>query len=382
MPLSTIFPPIPQTVWPVYDYSVERIVGEQRGIVWHVEMRTKGLITRGPRLALEPGLYGIEVQLAPAEAMTDPETQIALVQVVEGLDVLAETTVTAGQIAQQFAGIYGGARLTLIVDRPMYDAEVRLYSLGAVSFNVLGFKLIPRPGQGWFVRDLAHVAELWTHYPDRSATCSEPATIGGPGIDLRPGDYRVGIKLIPPAGLTSGEFTLISVAGADEIIIVPETAVSAEEALANFGIPDSKMRFRLYQRQAGVELRVRTLMPNVTVQWVRLATDDEATWHHYYNMGGTSSRLGRPVSTFLPAEASPLRRVGAVRRFEHGAIYWTVEAGPCEVIGEMYRQYIAQGGPRGPLGYPITRPKESNEMVLSQGFEGGELKQSLDSEHP
>jgi uncharacterized protein with LGFP repeats len=124
-------------------------------------------------------------------------------------------------------------------------------------------------------------------------------------------------------------------------------------------------------------------MPNVTVQWVRLATDDEAIWHHYYNMGGSSSRLGRPISTFLPAEVSLQGRTGAVRRFEHGAIYWTVESGPCEVIGEIYHLYLAQGGPGGSLGYAITRPKTSSNSILTQGFEGGELKQVLDSEqHP
>jgi uncharacterized protein with LGFP repeats len=124
-------------------------------------------------------------------------------------------------------------------------------------------------------------------------------------------------------------------------------------------------------------------MPNVTVQWMRLATDDEATWHHYYNMGGSSSQLGRPTSGFLHGEISPQGRIGAVRRFERGAIYWTVEAGPCEVIGEMYRQYMEHDGPSGLLGYPITRPKTSSISILTQGFEGGELKQVLDSEqHP
>lgn len=383
MSVFTIFPPIPQTVWSVHDSAVERLLGEPSESGCHVQGGTKGLITRGPKLVLEQGLYGVEVQLAPSEVIAEPETHIAFAQIVEGQDVLAESNVTAGQIAQRFEGMYGGARLNLIVDRPLQNADLRLYSLGAATFSIIGFKLIPRPGQVWFVHDLAHVAELWTHHADRSATCSEPTMVGGPGIDLRPGDYRVGIKLLPPGGMTSGEFAVISVEAANGTIIVPETAVSAEDALANFGIPDSKMRFRLQENQLGVELRVRTLMPDVTLQWVRLATDDEATWHHYYNMGGSSSRLGRPISRFLHSEISPQGRIGAVRNFERGAIYWTVEAGPCEVIGETYREYLEQGGPSGLLGYPITRPKVSSDSMLTQGFEGGELKQTLDSEqHP
>ena len=48
-----------------------------------------------------------------------------------------------------------------------------------------------------------------------------------------------------------------------------------------------------------------------------------------------------------------------------------VEAGPCEVIGKNYQQYIGQGGPSGSLGYPITRPKASGDR-MTQGFEGGD----------
>jgi uncharacterized protein with LGFP repeats len=105
---------------------------------------------------------------------------------------------------------------------------------------------------------------------------------------------------------------------------------------------------------------------------MRLATAEEAVWHHYYNMGGSASALGMPISRFEAGSESRYRLKGLLRHFEHGAIYWTVEHGPCEVYGAGYNDYQALGGPDGSLGYPIARPQNIGGLV-SQQFEGGSL---------
>jgi uncharacterized protein with LGFP repeats len=65
--------------------------------------------------------------------------------------------------------------------------------------------------------------------------------------------------------------------------------------------------------------------------------------------------------------------LGSARNFEHGAIYWTIEHGPCEVYKNLYAQYVAQGETHGSLGFPISRPKRDPAGMLFQTFEGGTL---------
>jgi hypothetical protein len=378
MPVATIFPPIPQTVWLVSDPAVRRGLGHPEGAAWHAAASEQGLITQGPRIELGAGLYGVEFQLAPGSVPHDPETQIAVAQIAiqNGAGVIAESMITSGMISQPYGGMYGGARLTLALDHPRQDVELRLYSLGVADFSLLGFKLVPRPGRVWFPADLPHTSEAWRHNMDRSATCNEPTTLAGPTIPLGPGEYRVGIKLMPPPGVEAGDIAIIDVIAGDQII-VPETFVTAEQTLANFGIPDAKMRFRLNEYVRGVDLRVRTLVDSVTVQWVRLATDEEAVWHHYYNMGGSASPMGLPISAFGAAGPSPHGLLGSARTFQHGAIYWTIEHGPCEIYGGVFDRYVEQGQTGGALGYPTSRPRRDAAGQMTQAFEGGALTQPL-----
>jgi uncharacterized protein with LGFP repeats len=148
--------------------------------------------------------------------------------------------------------------------------------------------------------------------------------------------------------------------------------VIAEDVLAYFGIPDSKLRFRLIIGIPHLRLLIRTLVPGVTVQWVRLANADESVWQHYYNMGGLASPLGAPASGFDVVYSGISNEQGSVRRFEHGCIYWTIPHGPCEVFGPIQTQHEAHGGVSGHLGFPTSRP-QSTALSIHQRFEGGTL---------
>src|SRR5437667_3638929 len=100
----------------------------------------QGLITCGTHLHLDMGLYGIEFQMAIGESLIDPSTPVAVTQVTEndGARILADATITAGEMGQPYGGIYGGARLNVVLDRPARDVEFRIYSLGITPFYVLG----------------------------------------------------------------------------------------------------------------------------------------------------------------------------------------------------------------------------------------------------
>jgi uncharacterized protein with LGFP repeats len=62
---------------------------------------------------------------------------------------------------------------------------------------------------------------------------------------------------------------------------------------------------------------------------------------------------------------------GASRSFQNGVIYWTIEHGPCEVYGAIDERYVTEGGPRGHLGFPTTRPQADSGEFMRQRFEGG-----------
>src|SRR5438477_3869364 len=105
--LTTIFPPVPQTVWPISDPALERSLGTPTGAAWHVDASAQGLVTRGPYIALNAGLYGIEFQISPGEHLLDPETRVAVAQVTaDGGAVCAESYVTIAQISQPYGGLY------------------------------------------------------------------------------------------------------------------------------------------------------------------------------------------------------------------------------------------------------------------------------------
>src|SRR5688572_25870442 len=102
--LNTLFPPVPQTVWPIYDSAITRQLGDAEGMAWRVRANAQGLVTCGPHLDLESGLYGVEFQMAMGDGLIDPSVPVAVVQVTEnnGARVLADATITAGEIGQPF----------------------------------------------------------------------------------------------------------------------------------------------------------------------------------------------------------------------------------------------------------------------------------------
>ncbi len=382
--VTTIFPPIPQTVWRADDPALRCDGGVPRQGVRAISSEVQGEFLRGPHIALDRGFYGIEFQLEAGQAITEAGREVAIARITanDGADTLIESTITAEEIAQTFGGMYRGVRLNLLLDHPVENVEFRLKSLGGCSLIFQGIKLIPRPGRVWFPSDLDHIKAQWKHQPDRSAICTAPAKLGGPSIALSAGEYRVGIKLKPPPDILTGSIAQIHAAGIaansqEKHVIDPIQKITAEQMLARFGIPDAKMRFRLDELHTQVELRTETLAPGVTVQWVRLCTAEEAVWHHYYNLGGTASPLGRPISSFTPLEPSPQGLSGSVREFDKGSIVWTLKHGPCEVYGDGLVQWKHQGGAGGSLGLPISRPHDSADEsqgdVLVQEFEGGKI---------
>ena len=352
----TLYPPVPQTIWSADD-----------------------LTSTGPGIDLGPGLYGVEFQLAATRDATDTADHVALAQVTTdgGTRVLCEAAVSVGEIDQRFSGMYGGTRLNLILDEPMRGIDFRLTSIENRAFQFIGCKLIPRPGRLWFTEELARNSDHWTSGPERRGICTQPTLLRGPYVDLPPDSYRVGVKLMAPDDIEIGliaELAVIGVpVGADKPeTLVDATPVTAESVRAKFGIPDSKMRFQIDQPYRDVEIRVKTHVPGVMVQWVRLATADEATWHHYFNMGGRDSALAYPLGPFVPAPASRYGLTGFMRPFKHGVIYYTTQNGPCEVFGDGQAQFDARGGLQGELGYPVSRPR-LNADSLVQDFEGGSL---------
>lgn len=381
MSLSTIFPAVPKTVWRPGDPEIECLLGFMEGDALFINGRT-GLAMRGPSISLDSGLYGVEFQLGLNRDDLPADRVIAQAQVTAGSGaiVLAASVITAGQLAANFGGMYQGVRLDVIVERPVTDVEFRVVSSGASLFQVRGVKLVPRPGRIWFPRDMECEDGEWRFNADRSATSAGAARISTPIINLSAGEHRLGVKLRPPDAITSGMIAAIQITGtpfsagedtASEVIAA-DSAVTAQAMLANHGVPDAKLRFLLAEPNRDIGVLVTALEPGLTLQWVRLATADEAVWHHYYNLGGTSSALGHPTGGFATVGRSPRGLQGSRRTFEGGSIYWTIEHGPCEVSGEIEAQYEARGGFLGELGFPAVRPKVAGDEITQQ-FEGGLL---------
>jgi hypothetical protein len=376
MSLPTLFPPIPKTVWRPGDTDILCLLGEESGGGLSIQDE-RGLAMRGPGIALDAGLYGVEYQLAAEQTALSPEVKIAEVQVTGGAGslMLATATVTAGDLGLAFGGMYQGVRLDALVEGRIPDVEFRVVSLGGGAFSVHGIKLVPRPGRIWFPAAMDYERDLWHIAADRSAINKHPTLIASRGITLDAGDHRLGVKLKAPDG-SVGDIAEIRVIGqrddgGDEEIIAADMHISAEAVRANFGIPDARLRFRLAGMYRDVSIEVRALVPGVTIQWVRLATADEAVWHHYWNMGGMHSSLGLPVSAFETLGRSSRGLQGSARRFEGGAIYWTIEHGPCEVIGSLLARYESVGG-YDEFGFPVSRPKKTGDKIAQQ-FEGGVL---------
>jgi hypothetical protein len=69
---------------------------------------------------------------------------------------------------------------------------------------------------------------------------------------------------------------------------------------------------------------------------------------YYASLGGRYSKLGRP--------RGPERSVagGRVRRYKHGAIYWSAATGAHALHGPVLRHYRSLKGPSGLAGFPIS----------------------------
>lgn len=385
--INTVFPAVPKTVWKAGDPDLEWLAGEAREGHWHVE-KQNSLVLRGPHIDLDTGLYGVEFQLSLVEEQPSSDLPVAHVQITsaDGGVILAEETVLAGQLDQHFAGMYQGVRPDVLVEQPIQDVEFSISALGKCPFFVRGVKLIPRPGQIWFAADLDCTPTDWEFAPNRSAQALAPTLLGGPGISLPSGDYRLGYKLKAPAEVSEGQVAAIDVIGvpadksATEIPaeqIVEPQPVTAEQLRAHGGVPDAKLRFRLDRPYRDLQFRLDILSPGLIMQWLRCATADEATWHHYYHLGGGSSPLGHPLTAFLPLDANRREPRAFQRHFEHGALYYTQDHGPCEVYGPMYQEYQDLGGPLGELGVPASRPRAIDAPPaparVVQSFEGGEM---------
>src|SRR5262249_35141818 len=70
----------------------------------------------------------------------------------------------------------------------------------------------------------------------------------------------------------------------------------------------------------------------------------------YASMGSSLSFLGQPIA----AEERMPDGVGTLRRYEHGAIYWSPSYGAHEVHGAIWAEIVGKRWQRGLLGYPTT----------------------------
>ena len=381
MPIWTIFPPIPKTVWYPGDPDVECLAGDLRDGALHVVARAEPAM-RVADIPLGQGLYGVEFHLTLGHADEATFGPVANVQVTAGSGAIlfAERTVNAEDLRAEFGGMYQGIRLDVVVEPPRLDVEFRVGVTSAAPIAVWGIKLVPRPGRIWFPDDLDPDLHYWRVNADHSATSLTPHVLCTSAVILTPGEYRAGVKLRPPRGVTTGAIAAIQASDVSDArvgskVIAANNSITAQAMLAHFGIQDAKLRFRLAET-CRVDLQVMPLAAGLTVQWFRLATAEEAVWHHYFNLGGNRSPLGEPVSALEITISGSSGVQGLYRLFERGLIVWTLVDGPCEISGEIARLYDAQGGVFGGLGFPTGRPVPSADRVV-QHFEAGMLTASL-----
>ncbi len=69
----------------------------------------------------------------------------------------------------------------------------------------------------------------------------------------------------------------------------------------------------------------------------------------YTALGGEASALGEPVTPQYPTAGG-----GAEQDYVAGSILWSPQTGAYAVVGAVRDDYRGQGGPGGPLGYPVT----------------------------
>ena len=88
----------------------------------------------------------------------------------------------------------------------------------------------------------------------------------------------------------------------------------------------------------------------------------------FYAMGGSSGALG-------DAQGPQYATVGggAAQAFQHGRIHWSPATGAHAVLHDLSRTYDAQGGERGPLGYPRGGRYPTAGSGWTQAFEHGRI---------
>lgn len=69
----------------------------------------------------------------------------------------------------------------------------------------------------------------------------------------------------------------------------------------------------------------------------------------YADAGGPSGPLGTPISNELPAPNG-----GQYSKFQTGVIYWSPRSGAHVLSGVIRAAWESNGGPDGPLGYPVS----------------------------
>src|SRR5947209_1709940 len=70
----------------------------------------------------------------------------------------------------------------------------------------------------------------------------------------------------------------------------------------------------------------------------------------YAALGGAGGFLGAPTT----AETTAEDRVGRIRHFQGGSIYWTPQTGAHEVHGLIRKMWADLGWEKSFLGYPLT----------------------------
>jgi uncharacterized protein with LGFP repeats len=95
----------------------------------------------------------------------------------------------------------------------------------------------------------------------------------------------------------------------------------------------------------------------------------EAIESEYQALGGNESVLGGPLTGPLPDAAG-----GYHREFLAGSIYWTDQTGAHEVHGAIRAKWLALGGTKGFLGYPITDETGTPDgLGRYNHFQGGSI---------
>ena len=89
--------------------------------------------------------------------------------------------------------------------------------------------------------------------------------------------------------------------------------------------------------------------------------------NRYEAMGLTESVLGYPTT----GDRAVGDGVGRYTRFTGGAIYWTPQLSEHEVTRGIFDRYVAEGGPRGFLGYPVSYERAAPAGRRRTDFAGG-----------